>query len=165
MVKEHNIRMMISNESGFPMTRRGEWYDSGRLGDSYSWPSRIQNGDHCDIMNYERDWALAGCSGYVQYEIGGDVVTFAFSNPSVGCNKLGVGTGGKDVWDKMDNHDYKPFVVQVQVDRYRHSLDVVCHCTGGSTNMCIVTIYRAPDWNKRTANPFGSWIDKLMEAR
>ena len=136
--------MMITNKSGFPMTFRKDWYDSGRLGDSYKWPSSILNGDSCDIMNYERDWALAGCSGYVQYEIGGVVVTFAFSNPSSGRNKLGVGTAdGKVVWDKMGNHDYKLFVVQVKVDSEHQRLDLVCQCTGSSTNECSVNIYRA----------------------
>lgn len=34
---------------------------------------------------------MGGCSGFVQYKMNGSVATIAFSNPSVGHNKLGFG--------------------------------------------------------------------------
>ena len=40
---------------------------------------------------------MAGCSGYVQFRISGIILTIAFSNPSVGNNKVGVGMSGKMV--------------------------------------------------------------------
>ena len=140
MVKIHNIRLKITNTSGFRMTYRGDWYDSGRLADSYSWPASIPNGGDCDILSYERDYSLAGCSGYVQYEIGNTVVTIGFSNPSVGSNKLGVGTGGMSVWDDMHGHSYESFVVQIMVDSGKKQLDFNCKCTGSSTNVATVNI-------------------------
>jgi hypothetical protein len=36
-----------------------------------------------------------------------DNMTIAFSNPAAGTNKLGLGKGGKAVWDNMGNHDYQ----------------------------------------------------------
>jgi len=52
-----------------------------------------------DVLSYELDWLMAGCSGYVTYRMFDTNITIAFSNPTVGGNKLGVGTGGKRVWD------------------------------------------------------------------
>ena len=58
-----------------------------------------QNDGHsCNILSYKVDCGvhvLTGCSGYVAYEMGHTVVTFAFSNPTLGWNKLGVGTAKK----------------------------------------------------------------------
>lgn len=141
MVKIHNNLVKIYNNSGFDMTYKEEWYDSGRVADGFSWPKSISNGDHREVLNYERDWSLAGCSGYVTYEMGGHQVTIAFSNPSVGVNKLGVGTNGKGVWDDMGDHDYKPFVVQITVNGVR--LNFNCKCTGSTTNTATVDISRA----------------------
>lgn len=138
MVKTHNVLVKISNKSGFDMTYKDDWYDSGRVADGFSWPKSISNDDHQDVLNYERDYSLFGCSGYVTYGMGGVNVTIAFSNPSVGSNKLGVGTDGKGVWDDMDNHDYDPFVVQITVGDVR--LNFNCKCTGGSTNTATVDI-------------------------
>ena len=141
MVKDHNVKLEINNKSGFNMTYKADWYDSGRLADDYSWPKSISNGDHATILSYEKDWSWAGCSGYVTYSMGGDAVTIAFSNPSSGANKLGVGTDGKGVWDDMGNHDYKPFVVQITINDVR--LNFNCKCTGGSTNNATVDISAA----------------------
>ena len=119
MVKVHNVLVKISNKSGFDMTYKDDLYDSGRVANGYSWPKSIPNGDHQDVLSYEKDNSWAGCSGYVTYDMGGVDVTVAFSNPSSGSNKLGVGTNGKGVWDGMNNHDYEPFVVQITVDGVR----------------------------------------------
>lgn len=141
MVKDHNVKLEIRNNSGFDMTYKGDWYDSGRLADTYSWPKSIPSGDHATILSYESDWSAAGCSGYVTYAMGGEQVTIAFSNPSVGTNKLGVGTNGKGVWDHMGDHDYQPFVVQITINGAR--LNFNCKCTGSSTNTATVDISRA----------------------
>lgn len=116
-----------------------EWYDTGRLADTYKWPTSIPNGSGCDVLNYEDDYSLAGCSGYVQYDIDGTTVTFAFSNPNIVRNKPGVGTGGTSVWDDMDNHDYDSFVVSIRVASGK-KLDFECKCTGSTTNFATVYI-------------------------
>ena len=141
MVKDHNVKLSIKNRSGFTTTYAGDWFDSGRLADDYNWPGTISNDDHQEILCYERDWSAAGCSGYVQYNMSGTVLTIAFSNPSVGTNKLGVGTTGKDVWDDMDNHSYQPFVIKITIAG--KELNFNCQCTGGSTNSAEVSIFQA----------------------
>ena len=88
-------------------------------------------------MLYERDWALSGCSGYVQYEICGDVVTIGFSNPSVGTNKVGVGVGGgAEVWRNICSNDYEPFVNFLECGG--EEIEVVCECTNGDVNDALV---------------------------
>ena len=62
MVKVHNIKLVINNNSGFNMTYKGDWYDSGRLADDYSWPKSISNGDHATILSYEKDWTILAIS-------------------------------------------------------------------------------------------------------
>ena len=141
MVKTHNVLVKIYNNSGVVMTYNAKWYDSGRVADGFSWPKSISNGNHATVLNYERDWSLAGCSGYVTYAMGGDQVTIAFSNPAAGSNKLGVGTNGKGVWDDMSNHDYSPFVVQITINSMK--LNFNCKCIGGTTNTASVDISRA----------------------
>ncbi len=71
MVKNHNIKLTINNESRFEMTYVGDWFDSGRLADTYSWPQTIPKGDKPVTLCYEKDSSLAGCSGYVQYSMNG----------------------------------------------------------------------------------------------
>lgn len=143
MVKTHVIRLQISNKSGLDMTYHSDWYYSGRLAESYSWPKTILNGGKCDIMNYEMDLTLEGCSGSVDYIMNGTAITFAFSSPSVfGTNKLGVGLKTSKVWDNMEhNHDYEPFVVQVMIGENRYNFN--CKCTGGTTNVATVDITSA----------------------
>ena len=67
MVKIHNNLVKIHNTSGVTMTYQSQWYDSGRVADGFSWPDKINNGSDATVLNYERDWSLAGCSGYVTY--------------------------------------------------------------------------------------------------
>jgi len=141
MVKDHNVKLSINNHSGFEMTYAGDWFDHGRLANSFKWPRTISNDDHRLILCYERDWSLAGCSGYVQYKMSGTVITIGFSNPTFGTNKLGVGTTGKGVWDDMGNHSYQPFVIKIQIDG--KELNFNCQCTGGTTNVAEVSIFQA----------------------
>ena len=141
MVKVHNVRVTIVNRSGLPMTYKSDWYNSGGLADTYEWPIYMEGNDKADILNYENN-SGGGCSGYMEYEIDGTVITFSFSNPSSGKNKLGVAIGGKEVWDKMTDHDYKPFVEKITVSKGAE-LYFNCECTGGNTNHCTIAIFRA----------------------
>ena len=116
------------------------WYDAGRVADRFKWPPTIKDGDHAEVLSYERDWSLAGCSGYVTYIMGQTTVTIAFSNPPIGFNKLGVGISahGKDVWEDKGDHNYNPFTVILPVNGKNLTFD--CQCTGGTTNSCTVEI-------------------------
>ena len=143
MVKEHNVKVKIINNTRFGMRYFSQWYDSGRPADGFSWPQFIRSGETSVVLNYERDWALAGCSGYVTYEVDGTNITIGFSNPSVGTNKLGVGTQGKGVWDTMSSHDYQPFESFVRTRNSSAVLLFNLKCTGGSTNVCDVTMETA----------------------
>ncbi len=139
MVKEHNIKLTINNESRFEMTKVGDWFDSGRLADTYNWPQTIAEGDKAVTLCYESDWSLAGCSGYVQYSMNGTDVTIAFSNPAVGTNKLGVGTNGKSVYEGMSDGDYKQFSIRCKVGD--SAVYFNCQCSGGDTNVATVTVH------------------------
>ena len=119
------------------MSYMEEWYNSGRLADGFSWPKTINAGDHQKVLSYERDWSMAGCSGYVTYKMNNTNVTIAFSNPLLGVNTLGVGTSGMKVWDYMDNHRYQGFTEKLNCSD-GVILSCHCECTGGSTNTCSV---------------------------
>ena len=140
MVKSHNIKLTITNHSGFAMKFDSDWFDSGQLANDYSWPDEIRDGDHQTILLYERDNSWAGCSGYVNYTMGSRTVTIGFSNPAAGKNKLDVGTSGKGVWDDMGNHNYDPFVVKITIDGV--TLNFNCQCTGSTTNVATVSIFK-----------------------
>ena len=115
-----------------------DWYDSGRIADRFSWPKAIADRSSAEILNYEKDWSMAGCSGYVTYAMGGTEVTVAFSNPSARRNKFGVGITGKEVWNEMSDHGYDSFNVLLTVADKK--LLFRCKCTGSSTNECTVNI-------------------------
>ena len=119
------------------------WFNNGRVADGFDWPHVIKNGDHSDILCYERDFSLFGCSGLVTFEMDNTEVTIAFSNPVIGFSKLGVGTTGNSVWDDMTDHDYRSFNVNLEVSGRR--LIVHCKCTGGGTNICTIEIESQPD--------------------
>ena len=138
MVKEHNVHLIIENHSGVTMQYPSDWFDSGRLADGYHWPSSVPNGAKLDVLCYERDWALAGCSGTVSYRMNNTEVTFGFSNPSVGTNKVGVGTSGRAVWDHMSDHAYSLFDCLIYVGGT--AVKCQCRCTGGTTNLATVRI-------------------------
>ena len=141
MVKTHNCLVRISNgPNSRDMTHVTDWYDSGRVADSFSWPQTITPGQESVVLNYEKDWSWAGCSGYVTYRMFDTDITIAFSNPVSGSNKLGVGTGGKKVWEDMSNHDYNWFTINLDVSGGNAKLQFDCKCTGESTNTCNVNI-------------------------
>lgn len=124
------------------MTYVEDWYVHGRLADGFSWAKTIKPGHEelNGVLSYERDGSWVGCSGYVTYKLFDTDITIAFSNPSVGTNKLGVGTGGKTVWDDMTSHDYNPFTVNIDLGNGKVNLKFNCRCTSGSTNICTVDI-------------------------
>ena len=93
MVKQHVVKLSIRNDTMFVMTYASHWFDSGRVANDFVWPVTVKSNESHTVLLYEKDWALSGCSGYVQYLMGGKPVTIAFSNPSVGHNKVGVGLG------------------------------------------------------------------------
>ena len=141
MVKTHNCLVKISNgPTSSDMTYVEDWYEHGRLAEGFQWPTTIKPGQESDVLSYELDWSWAGCSGYVTYNMFDTDITIAFSNPSVGFNKLGVGTGGKSVWEWMSSHDYNNFTVNVDASNERAKLQFDCKCTEGTTNVCTVNI-------------------------
>ncbi len=109
MPKTHVVKLTIENNTGYSMSYISSWFDSGRVADGWNIPENISAGDDAIVEMYERDHSLAGCSGYINYGLNGGTVTVAFSNPSVGKNKVGCGVSGKSVWKDMDAHDYEPF--------------------------------------------------------
>ncbi len=144
MPKSHVVSLTIRNNTALPLSYVADWFDSGRLADGASWPSSIAPGDHVDnIQCYEKDWATAGCSGLVEYSLGDlGTITIAFSNPSAGKNKLGVGTAtaldsSNTVWADMSDHNYQPFADSVLLGNQAFS--ALCSCTGGPVNTCVVT--------------------------
>ena len=141
MVKTRNCLVKISNgPKSSDMTYVSDWYEHGRLAEGFQWPKTIKPGQERDVLNYELDWSLAGCSGYVTYNMFDTDITIAFSNPSVGVNKLGVGTCGKKVWEEMGSHGYNEFTVNIDASNERAKLQFDCKCTEGTTNTCTVNI-------------------------
>lgn len=139
MTKTHRVRILIINQSDLDMFHKSNTYFSGRAADGVSWLA-VRKGEIGDFLSYEKDYALAGCSGYVTYEIGGTEVSIAFSNPLAGTNKLGVGTGGQAVWDNMTEHEYQEFTEQIPVKSGRTTLTFQCQCTAGPINVCVIYI-------------------------
>lgn len=149
MPKSHTVKLKIVNNTGFKMKPSGDWFDSGRLADDYSWPE-VSDKDHETVVCYERDWAMAGCSGLVVYnlidgnqEVGS--MTIAFSNPDMGNNKVGVGAGtdrssDNQIWSDMGDHGYNPFTQDFSTGG--RSFVATCECSGGSTNNASVTLAR-----------------------
>lgn len=143
MVKTHNVKLVINNQSGYDMTFVTDWFKCGRVADSFSWPQKISNGAVATILCYEVDYAaVPKCSGYVTYRMGRSEITIGFSNPQLGWkNKVGVGTGGKFVWDAMYSNCYEPFV---KVITLADQTELTFHlkCTGEETNTADVKIVR-----------------------
>ena len=150
MVKTHNCLVEIENKTIFRMTYVRDWYGSGRVADGFKWTDVAPDG-HLIVNNYERDSALAGCSGYVTYQIGGTEFSIAFSNPSVGKNKLGVGLDGRGTWENMTYHNYEPFIEYVNLGG-GVILVCNCECTGGDINNCFVKV-GCPHWSASACTP------------
>lgn len=142
MAKSKNCLVKIVNgPNSSDMTYVADWYHNGRLAKGFSWTETIKPGERRDVLSYELDWSWAGCSGYVTYRMFETNITIAFSNPTIGRNKLGVGTGGMKVWEEMSSHDYNEFTVDINASgdkKARMKFD--CMCTAGETNICSVNI-------------------------
>ncbi|MCF1432006.1 MAG: hypothetical protein LPD71_12490 [Shewanella sp.] len=104
LVKTHKIILSITNNTGSELSNPFAWFDSGRLGDGWSWPTKIPgNGAETKVELYEKDNSSTGCSGWVRYNWLLGTIVFAFSNPYYGTNKVGVGVDGMSVWKNMCN--------------------------------------------------------------
>ncbi|MCF1459673.1 MAG: hypothetical protein LPH21_19625, partial [Shewanella sp.] len=102
LVKTHKIILSITNNTGSELSNPFAWFDSGRLGDGWSWPTKIPgNGAETKVELYEKDNSSTGCSGWVRYNWLLGTIVFAFSNPYYGTNKVGVGVDGMSVWKNM----------------------------------------------------------------
>lgn len=138
MAKTHVVKLEIKNTTGYKMSDPKSWFDSGRLADGWEFPDPILPGQTKTVEMYEKDWVLAGCSGYVEYSINKGTIAIAYSNPSSGSNKLGIGVKGKDVWKYMSNHDYGPFTVDFEINKLKFKAKL--ECSGGSVNKASVKI-------------------------
>jgi hypothetical protein len=141
MPKTHVVKITITNNTSETLTKPDAWFDSGRVADGWSWPDKIAPGAKEIIECYERDSATAGCSGYVKYNLGEKgQMAIAFSNPSVGKNKLGVGLGSKakEVWDGMTDHGYDPFVQSFDLGSVK--VVATCQASGGDVNNARVSL-------------------------
>lgn len=133
MVKEHVVEVVIVNSTQSTLKFVHDWFDSGRVADDNSWPATIEPHANFRVKCYERDWSGAGCSGWVCYALNGNNLYFAFSNPSFGTNKIGLGNSDS-VWDNMDAH-YGPFYGPFDI-KFTDSTWVTAQIrsTGGATN-------------------------------
>lgn len=140
---EHDIQLTLTNNSGMDWIFEKFWFQIGRLAPGSSWPETILSGDQHTIKAVGiPEGILGSCSGFVEYAIGGQIATFAFSNPLKGDNKLGVGMGDPNyIWENMGNHDYQPYVLSIEIDG--KPFNVMTQCSGGSINYAGVTIIPA----------------------
>ena len=141
MVKWYNVLVKIHNSSGLAMTYQSKWYNNGREANGFPWPDKICDGSEVSVLNYESDWSLVGCSGYVTYQMGGTMITIAFSNPVAGYNKLGVGTNGQGVWENMGS-PYESITERITLAN-NTVLAFTLHCTGSDVNTADVFINKA----------------------
>ena len=123
------------------MVYKEDKYVHGEIAPSSRKWMDVKNNDVGDFLSQECDFSLLGCSGYVKYRIGDEMVTIAFSNPQVGVNKLNVGNGGEEVWQSMDNQDYDKFERSINVTS-EIKLTFDCQCTPCETNVCVIIVKR-----------------------
>ncbi|MFM0140651.1 PLL family lectin [Caballeronia grimmiae] len=132
MTKEHVVELTIENNTDSDLQWKQDWFGSGRLADNNSWPQQISAGTTAKITCYEKDWALAGCSGWTKYEIRGRGVFFCFSNPTVGTNGIAMGTEDS-AWDDMTGRYDNGITVPLQIDGNLWLKGHICS-TGGDHN-------------------------------
>ena len=132
----------IENQSSRRLVFRHDWYNHGYVEES-GWPKVIANGETVVVRSYQRMFSVMGVSGTVTYEVEGTgtPLTFAFSCPSLGGNKLNAGTGGQRVWDEMTSGGYEPFAVVVKTGG--PTLNVALQASYGTANACKVKVYKA----------------------
>src|SRR5262249_21487302 len=106
------------------LSNRVYWWDSKpeAWGRPKAW--KETPGENCtQVLGFE-----GNCSGYGLFKLGRGEFTVAFSNPVAGTNKLAIGHGGKDLWDRMDDHGYEVFTEYFDIDGRK--LKARCRCTG-----------------------------------
>ncbi|MGM3175703.1 phosphatidylinositol-specific phospholipase C [Dickeya lacustris] len=143
MGKSHIVNIDITNISGRDLNYSRHWFDSGRLSDNYEWPKLIANDTEAIIQCCEKDYSPVGCSGYVVYKAENEEITIAFSNPSVGNNKVGIGSNGDKTWADMGDHDYKIFFAKIS-DTY----SAIAQCTESSTNNAKIILTSCINFQK-----------------
>jgi hypothetical protein len=171
MTKTHVVTLSIRNETGLVLSNPvpssgpdtltpgyylGDGPFSGRLANGNIWPNIIPARTERRIQCYERDNSVfTGCSGFVSYTINGETITFAFSNPYAGENKVGVGVNGKSVWDRMTSHYGRSATEYLTVGGAR--LKVLYESTGGENNEAKITIQNdnRPEVYQHLAEEYG----------
>jgi hypothetical protein len=141
MAKAHVVKLTIKNNTGYTMSNPSSTFESGRVADGWNIPTTISPGDTAVVEMYERDWALAGCSGYINYTLNNQIVTIAFSNPKIGSNKLGCGVGGQKIQDNMSSHDYNAFTEKFTLNSVMFTANL--SCTEGDVNQANVLLTTA----------------------
>ena len=141
MTKTHKVRVIIFNKSGLDMIYKEDKYYHGEIAPSSRKWMDIKNDDVGDFLSQECDYSILGCSGYVTYRIGDEILTIAFSNPEVGANKLNVGTGVEGVWESMSSLGYDKFERPID-GTSGNGVTCDCQCTPGRTNVCVIILKR-----------------------
>lgn len=130
--------LQVVNASGKTMMFKGVTYIRGAA-ISPGWPTGINSEDRAIVQSAG---VLTGVSGYATYELDSTDITIAFSSPSVGTNKLNVGCSGKQVWDRMDSKDYKPWAKRITTQGGT-TLNISLKCSSGPVNNAIVELFYA----------------------
>lgn len=132
MSKSHIVSLTIINNTDVELQYNHDWFDSGRLADGNNWPAKIEPGQTVHVECYEKDWALAGCSGWVKYLAQGKELFFCFSNPTAGKNGIAFG-GNTGTWNSMGGEYDNGKTVPLQ---FNNNLWFVAHVssTGGDNN-------------------------------
>ena len=130
------VQLTIKNKTSRKLEAKYQnaWFDSG--GFTYYNDQPNIEVDEEQTIKLESKGFSSGVSGYIVYEIGGNDIAVAFSNPSFGRNKLDVGTNGYRTWDHMGSHDYDTFVMELKDEKLKFE----CRCSGGNPNCASVIV-------------------------
>lgn len=132
MVRSNEVVATIANHCDQALMYSEHWFSSGELAKADGWPGEIKPGARISVRLHNSEASIMGCSGWVKYLYGGENVFFCFSNPTIGQNKIAVGTTAQ-AWDLMNSH-YKPTTVKVELEGSRASLLVDIFNTQGQIN-------------------------------
>lgn len=140
----HKAQLSITNNTKYTLTYQYGWFAAGGpQGPPYSFPATIAPNSGPSISNWESGYQGTTLSGYAIYMAtpGNIPITFAFSNPAIGTNKLGVGIasgngqgGNNSVYENMSSHDYNPF------QEFFSVFVANCSCTDGDLNYAKVSL-------------------------
>lgn len=105
--------LTISNQTQSVLKFVNDWFGSGKVAEGDSWQD-VQPGQDFKIRIEEKDYSMAGSSGYVVFSHPKlNYFVFAYSNPDFpGTNKVGAGQMDQnsqekayEIWDDMTSHD------------------------------------------------------------